>query len=95
MKPTFRPPSKMDTWAEVAGEYFDDGTALVDYDDDRVCLCGYEVVGRGDIMGFMTDSEIAEMEDRLTEEVNTMAADLYDGYGDYLYEQAKDRRLGL
>jgi hypothetical protein len=35
------------------------------------------------------------LNDELTEHVNMLAREWLEEYGDYLYEQAKDRRLGL
>ena len=90
MRPKFKAPKQIDTWAEVSGEYFNEGTATIDTDDDCVYLCGFEVAGRGDLMNHMTDAEIREMEERLYDEVCMMAAEFHEEYGEWLYEQRRD-----
>jgi hypothetical protein len=54
----------------------------VEHEDDRTYACAVWL-------------EEAELNDELTEHVNMLAREWLEEYGDYLYEQAKDRRLGL
>ena len=88
--------------AYVKGTEYD---ALVEY---RICPAepdvnfygGLEIEGvwcedLGDLLDEMTEAECDSLVDSITDEVNQRCADDIDEYGDYLYEQAKDRRLGL
>ena len=95
MRPKFRPPEMIRNFPCAWGGMVEDCDVEVEYDEDSVYACAVWFEDQGCFLSKFTEAEEAELNDQLTEHVNTLAQEWHEGYVDYLYEQAKDRRLGL
>jgi hypothetical protein len=82
-------------WECRWGDYLEPCDVEVEHEDDRTYACAVWFEDQGNQLGDFTEEEEAELNDELTEHVNMLAREWLEEYGDYLYEQAKDRRLGL
>lgn len=87
--PKYKPPREINTWVQVGEEQYDNVTCEIDLDDDRVVLCA-AISWPVDLMEYMNDDEIAEVEDRLTDEVHIAAREFQEEYGDWLYQCHKE-----
>jgi hypothetical protein len=55
----------------------------------EICCVWYE--DEGNIIDWLVDEDIRELEDMVLEKLCTNAADYYEQYADYAYEQRLDR----